>query len=294
MKAKANDSRSAEKALMEAYGLADGSRHDEVRAEVATSLVFVVGKQEGRLGDALRWSETATAVLQRLGGHELLRAWLVNNLGCAYATDQKNDLAVAALQQGSLLKQKLVGSDNTDVGLSEGNLGSVLQGMRRNEEALSHTERAVAIFEKTLGLQHPQLAYQLDTRGEILNALGRYQSARDSFARALSIWEREFGRDAGILAYALTGIGLSYLGEASPSNAIVPLERALALRSGHDTPASERAETSFALAQSLWQTGREMGRARNLAEQARASYAQAAMEKDVASVDAWLRNHGSS
>jgi serine/threonine protein kinase/tetratricopeptide (TPR) repeat protein len=294
MTAKANDSRSAEKALIEAYGLADGSRHDEVRAEVATNLVFVVGKQKGRLNDALRWSETATAVLERLGGHELLRAWLINNLGCAYATDQKNESAVAALQQGSLLKQKLVGPDNIDVALSEGNLGSVLQEMRRNEEALSHTDRALVILEKRLGPQHPQLAYQLDTQGEILNALGKYQEARNSFERASSIWEREFGRDAGILAYALTGIGLSYLGEANPANAIVPLEHALVFRSHQDIPFSERGETSFALAQALWQAGRELPRARHLAEQAKADYVQAEMEKEVVLVDTWLRAHGSS
>src|SRR6185312_10351941 len=81
-----SDPQSAEKALVEAYRLADASRHDEVRAEVATRLVFVLGDQEGRLDEALKWSDTASAVLQRLGGHGLLRAWLLNNIGCAYST----------------------------------------------------------------------------------------------------------------------------------------------------------------------------------------------------------------
>ena len=48
----ANDARAAEKALVEAYRLADASRHDEVRAEVATNLVFVTGYQERHFDDA--------------------------------------------------------------------------------------------------------------------------------------------------------------------------------------------------------------------------------------------------
>ena len=47
----------------------------------ATELVFVFGYQEGMFEEAERWSGTAEAVLQRLGGHELLRAWHLNNIG---------------------------------------------------------------------------------------------------------------------------------------------------------------------------------------------------------------------
>ncbi len=84
MYAKAANGPAAERALVEAYRLADSSGDDEVRAEVATNLVFVIGDQEAKFDEALRWSETAASVLQRLGGHEIFRAWLLNNLGCAY------------------------------------------------------------------------------------------------------------------------------------------------------------------------------------------------------------------
>ncbi len=73
--------RTAERALVESYLAADASRHDEVRAEVATNLVWVVGYQEGRYAEAQRWARYAEAILQRLGGHDLLQAWLLNNLG---------------------------------------------------------------------------------------------------------------------------------------------------------------------------------------------------------------------
>ena len=125
--------------------------------------------------------------------------------------------------EGLNLKQKLLGVDHPDVGLSNGNLAYVLKGMDRNDEALLYVERAIAIEREKLGAQHPGLAFQYDTRGAILNALGRPAAARQSFQQAVAIWERELGPDDTTLAAALTGIGLSYLNEGNPLNAIEPL-----------------------------------------------------------------------
>ncbi|HLK90337.1 MAG TPA: serine/threonine-protein kinase [Polyangia bacterium] len=286
-----DDPRGAEKLLIEAYRLADSARHDEVRAEAATTLVFVIGDQERRLDKALEWADTATAVLHRLGGHELLRAWLLNNIGCAYSVQQDDGSAVKELAESVALKKKLLGDDHTDVALSDGNLGNVLFSMGRYEEALMHNGTALSIFERRLGLGHPQLARALDNRGEILNALGRYADGRKAYERAAAIWERELGGDAGVLAYPLTGIGLALLGESNPASASVPLERALRFRSAEGTEPTERAETSFALARALWESGREQSRARRLATDARTLYAAATMPKELAVVDKWLRDH---
>ena len=68
MKEKADDGRAAESAFVEAYRLADASRHDEVRAEVSTMLVFVVGDQEGNFAEAQTWFGTANSVARAVGG----------------------------------------------------------------------------------------------------------------------------------------------------------------------------------------------------------------------------------
>ena len=295
MKQKANDPRAAESALVEAYSLADASRHDEIRAEVATTLVFVLGDQEARLEDSKRWFSTANAVLKRLGGHELLRAWALNNLGCAYAVHRDTEPGVQALEEGLALKKTLLGPDHPDVGRSEGNLGYVLEGAGRNEEALAHVERSIEIQIKKLGPGHPDLANQLNNRGEILNALGKPEDARRSFGEAIAIWERELGNEAPILAYSLTGIGVGYLAEGRAANAVDPLERAVKVRAGQDAvDPIDWADTWFALAKALWEAGGEQGRAHRLAEEARATYAKAAAAKNLAQVELWLRNHGST
>ena len=251
MYARSSDGRAAEKSLVEAYHSADASRHDEVRADVATSLVFVVGYQESHFDEALKWYETASAVLQRLGGHELLSAWLINNLGCAYEMHHDGATGATYLEKASALKQKILGSDNADVAISEGNLGHVLLELGRKNDALPHVDRAIAIVEKRLGAGHPLLARHLNNRGEILNSLGRYEEGRRANEQASLIWERELGPESLTLAASLTGIGVSYLGEGRPNSALVPLERALKLRSAPDVDLADRAETSFALARAL-------------------------------------------
>ena len=291
---KSNDSRAAERALVESYLAADASRHDEVRAEDATNLVWVVGYQQGRYADAQRWAKTADAILQRLGGHELLQAWLLNNLGGVFEMQGELEAALRTQQEGLALKEKALGRDHPDVGFSEGNLAVVLAALGRNQEALEHVDRSIAILENGLGSSHPEVATQLSNRGEILNSLGRSRDARASFEKARIIWEREFGLDNRNLAYALTGIGVSDLADGDPSSAIVPLERAFKIREAQETDPSRRAETRFALARSLWEAGRDRGRARLLAEEAREGYAKADIKVKLNEVETWLHGHGST
>ncbi len=291
---KENDSRTAEKMLVDSYLAADASRHDEVRAEDATALVWVVGYQQGRYADAQRWAKYAEAILRRLGGHELQQAWLLNNLGCVYDLQGDREGSLRAQQQGLALKERALGRDDPDVGISEGNLAVALEALGRNQEALEHVDRSIAILQNGLGAGHPDLATQLNNRGEILNALGRSRDARASFEKARIIWERELGLDNRNLAYALTGIGVSYLTEGDSLSALVPLERAFKIREAQETDPSRRAETRFALARALWESGRDRGRARALAEDARESYAKAEVKTKLGEVDTWLHVHGAT
>ena len=289
---KSNDTKAAEQALTEAFWAADASRHDEVRAEAAANLVYVVGYQAGNVVGAQRWYTIAEAVLQRLGGHELLQAWLLNNLGCVYDLQGEKEQQLRAHEKALALKEKALGREHPDVALSEGNVSIALALLGRNQEALTHVDRSIAVLETGLGSGHPDLATQLSNRGEILNNLGRYREARQSFERARVIWERELGLDDRNLGYALTGIGLSYLAEGTPTSALVPLERAYKIRQAQETDPSHRAETLFALARALWESSRDRGRARTLAVESREGYRKADAKARMAEVEAWLRERG--
>jgi tetratricopeptide (TPR) repeat protein len=280
----------AERTLTQSFLAADVSRHDEIRAEVAANLVYVIGYQ-ARFADADQWARTADAVLQRLGGHNLLRAWLLNDLGCVLDAQGSREEAVRSYQKALTLKESALGSEHPDVGASEGNLSISFAGLGRWDEALKHARRSLQLLEAGLGSGHPDLAITLSNEGEIYNALGRHREARTAFERARVIWERELGKNSQNTSYALTGIGMSYLGDGRPADAIAPLELALKIRRERDPDPSKMAETSFALAQALWDANQERRRARRLADEARAAYQTMSDRGHAPAVEAWLRDH---
>jgi tetratricopeptide (TPR) repeat protein len=260
---------------------------------VGTLLVYALGYQQARLLDAQTWAKTADAVLRRMGGHELLQAWLLNDLGAVYVFHGHRDEGLQANLDAVAMKEKALGKDHPDVGVSEDNVAIALAEVGRNQEALGHVDRAIALLEGGLGAGHPDLATAHSNRGEILNALGRFGEARQAFERARVILERELGLDAVNLSYPLLGIGVSYLMEGNPVSAIVPLERAFKIRQANDLDPAKRAEASFALARALWESNRDRARARSLAEEAKAGYAKPNTKAKLAEVEGWLRSHAS-
>jgi len=288
---KANEPTAAETALIEAFRSADSARHDEVRAEVAVDLVYVVGYQEGRFQDGQSWAKMSDAILKRIGGHDLLRAWLLNDLGCVLELQRKHAEAAQAHGQAIALKEKVLGKEHPDIGISEANIAIAFEGMGRNLEALAHVNRSVEILERTLGNGHPELAVSLVDQGEILNVLGRHQEAYKAFEHASRIWEEEVGPETVAMTYALHGIGTTYLAEGKAKEAIAPLRRAYELRKAKDPEPSRRAEASFALARALWESDRDRARARSLAQEAAKDYTTSTSKTELAAVEAWLERH---
>jgi serine/threonine-protein kinase len=290
MQMKTNDPRGAEGALTEAFWAADSSRHDEIRAEVAANLVYVVGYQLTRFSEARRWETAAQSVLQRMGGHDLLRAWLLNDYGVVLQLQGENDAALRLNLESLAAKQRVLGSRHPDVSISEGNVAIALTELGRHQEALGHVDNAVAIATEGLGPGHPDLALHLYNRGEILRALGRRADARVSYNGARAIWERELGADNTLLAYVLTGIGQTHLDDNDANSALVPLERAYRIGQSEGPDSPRRAETNFALARALWGARRDRGRALTLAEEAKATYAKTPTQDKLAEVESWLRS----
>jgi eukaryotic-like serine/threonine-protein kinase len=291
---KANDARAAEGAMVEAFSVADSSRHDEVRAEVASNLVYTIGYEDKKFDEARQWFEIASAVLQRLGGHDLQKAWLLNNMGCAYFAHGQMDAGLDALKQGMALKERLLGREQLDLALSEGNVSYVLNEMGRHEEGLSHADQSIAITVKKLGPEHPLLAIWLSNKGEILNALGRYGESAQVFNRARTILERELGPDAHGLAGTLTGLGISYLGQSRPTEAIAVLDRVLRIDGDNPEDPKVHAEALFTLARALWETRGDAKRARHLAQEARGVFGRVADQEKASAVDNWLTGHPAS
>ena len=280
----------AEAIFAEAAFSASAGGDDELVAEAAIAQVMVVGYLEGQPARARHWINLADATLNRIGGHDILRAWLVNNQGTVLYAQGRYEEALALFRQSTALKEKVLGSNAPDVATSLGNMGDPLAKLGRFDEALATNQRTLQILEAN-GDDMEGLPNSLSSRGEYLNAVGRFAEAEGFAARATKLWERRLEAENAYLAYSLTALGRSYLGQDRPRDALAPLARAYDLRSRLDPEPSRLGETAFALAQALWHNQRDRPRALALAAEAERAYARTRETQILSEVRLWLSRH---
>jgi len=285
------DTIAAAVALEEAVWTAELSRHDEVTAKASAQLVYAVGYAQLRFDAGEIWSQLAETMVRRMGGNEYLWGWLFNNRGAMRERQGRLTEAVEDARRAVAVKERVYGPDSADVALSLGNLAIYLEQCGDVETAVRTMERAVKSAEVVLGPDHPTLARFLSNYGEILNRMERFPEAAVVSARALAIAEGESARD-DVLSYPLTALGIAYLGEGKPDQALPVLERASAMREGSEIDSSSAGEVHFALARALHQTGGDTARARDLAVRSRAEYARdsptAKVSRALEQITVWL------
>jgi eukaryotic-like serine/threonine-protein kinase len=261
----------AHEALKSAFWQAEASRYDEMKAEVAVFLVLTSSRR-GRDEETEDWIKQAEASLGRIGGHDRLRAWLALHLGEVRGAQGRNEEAIAHNWRAVELNERS-GASRGQIARNMNNIAITLDEMGRTDEAIGYEDRAIADLSEELGPEHPLVGTFISNRGEMLARLRRHPEARAAFERALAIEEPGFGKDSTNLAYALAGLGESFLAENQPGAAIVPLERALAIRQAGETDRTLVADTSFSLARALWDARVDRARARRLASVAQKTYA---------------------
>jgi tetratricopeptide (TPR) repeat protein len=280
----------AAKDLEEASWLALATRRDDVAAEAGALLVGVVGYHLARHEDGERWASFTEAILERLGpGHDVTRAWTLQNR--ADISIQTNDLdaALAFTRQALALKRKALPPESTDIGASMAAEAEILFRRGDAKTALAVEEDSIAIWTRAYGPNSPWLANLLGNKGEYLVALGRLDEALVAFDDALARWETLWGPTHAFLAYPLTGIGVARWKQGRSADALAPLERALAIREASEPDAATVAETRFALARALWDAGRDRKRALALAATVRTEYERHDTQADKArEVAAWI------
>ncbi len=267
------NTRDAHATIEEALWLAEGSRHDELVIELATIEIYISGYIEHDMVKAQHWANQARVFLQRIGGHDLLRAWMLNNIGVALDANGDRVAAAEEMEKSLRIKERILGKDHPDVAISLANLADTLNAIGRSKEALELSNRGVEIQSRTFGASHPRLVAQLATRAEILNQLGRYEEARRDAEHAVAIQRSEAGPDANLI-YALAPLGEAELGLGHPTRALAPLREALR-RAEEGGVADELPRLRFALARSLWESGHDRKQARLLAAAAASPVASA-------------------
>ncbi len=246
---------------------------------------------QGRYEEAVRYHRRTLAIREAaLGSRHRLVADALSNLGSDLDELGRFDEARGYLERALRIRLEIFGRTHPDVAAAFDNLGAVEANQRQWPEALSHFRQALEVRLATVGREHPKTALTLHNVGNVFNLQGRYGEALTYFKQALAIEEKTLGADHPEVAAELTSIADIERRTGHPERAIETLERALKIMEAQELEPGDVARTRFALAQALWEVGRDTDRALALARQARQDFLTLG-EKDkviLAEVEAWL------
>jgi tetratricopeptide (TPR) repeat protein len=243
-----------------------------------------------RLDEALALYKRALSLKEAEVGPEHPEvAAIQNNIG--YVLWAQGDFAgsLAAQQRALDIRSKLR-EGSVEVGKSLVHRGNVLRALGRIGEALADHRKALSIFEaERLEADRPLVTWAIEHVGRDLHAAGRYDEAERALreGRARVVGRKDPDEESvasfdAVLGGVALGRGDARLAATRLASALPTLER-------KSSPNLVIAEARFWLAQALEGAGRDRGKARALAEQARGTYATlAGRTRERAAIDAWL------
>jgi tetratricopeptide (TPR) repeat protein len=280
----------SEATLHEALFTAEAARDDATAAKVAADLVSVGTYRPGALREAEVWFRLSESILHRLGGeNERIRGWALNNF--ALTVQNYGDLkrAEELLREAIAAKERALGRDHPDVAISLTNLAALLGEDGDPAGAIETATRAIDILSRAGNVDPSRFASARCPIAMSLIALGRYSEAQAIFSSELAR-VRQQDPDNPHVASLLQGLGAVRLAMNQPAAAVPLLEDALHLRMAREVIAYNVAETEFALARALWDSGRDRTRAVTLATRARDAYGERFPRLEHV-VSEWLRTH---
>lgn len=243
------------------------------RIEVRAARVQVLAGA-GRLDEAVSELREVVAVWEQEFGPEHLNSIEAHsNLGALYSQQGRLEASRRELATAVAAFERVLGPSSPGSTLARSNLGVALLLLGRPDEAAPLLESTNAeLLARDSGVYVPMSQSSL---GQLRRVQGRFDEAIALQRDALSRLEA-MGPEATLLVEPLRELGRSLVGAGRAAEALVPLERALAISAQQPLPQTELAQLHFALAQTLVGLGRERPRARMLAERALGAWRDAA------------------
>jgi len=233
-------------AYQEAFQQSFVAHDDEVAAEAAVQLVSL-SWEISQPGAHEAWTEIATTLLTRLGGHDLLWAWLAQNRGFVLDKQGRYEEATVQLREALRLKRALLPPSHPDIELTLVSLASQLQQRGDYAGALAALNEAEGIASKIFKPGYGEWTIFHGVRGAIMFGLRRWSESLAEFRAA----EAGFDRDAPQRLYALLGIARVELEQHRPDRALPRLTEVIAMcdrTPTFDVPACADAHAALARA----------------------------------------------
>jgi tetratricopeptide (TPR) repeat protein len=142
----------------------------------------------GNYAEAEHLALAARAAVER-DNDDVVRAWLLNNLGVLAAKQSRWALARERFEQALHLKQAALGAEHVDVGIAWQNLGTLLSDAGQPRDSLDALTHARTIFAATVGEHHPWNAYVLVSSCQAEHGLGHPSEALALCERALACFD---------------------------------------------------------------------------------------------------------
>jgi CHAT domain-containing protein/tetratricopeptide (TPR) repeat protein len=154
---------------------------------------------------------------------------MLNHLANLYL-DQGRYAEAEPLDQRSLaIREKALGPEHHDVGLTLSDMATLSQSQGRYAEAEPLFRRSLAIREKALGPQHPSVGIALNNLALLYRDQGRYAEAEPLYRRSLAIMEKTRGPEHQQVGIALNNLAQLYQAQGRYAEAEPPFRRSLAI-----------------------------------------------------------------
>ena len=292
------DYETARKAYEEALALGRrelGAEHPEVASMIQRvgNLLF----DQGRFEDSVAYGRQALAIREKVLGPEHHQVGSsLTSLGNALSESGRLAEALASYERALAIHRRTFGEISPSVAVTLNNIANVYLKQRRFDLAERQFGQVVEIRTKTLGPEHPSTALALHNLGIALDRSDRPAEALALFRKSLAISERALGADHPTIVETLLATADAESHAGQRDRALATLERALKTVEGADLGADLGGRTRFQLAEELKSAGRDPGRARSLAERAKADFASLGKDGEgpKEEVEAWLAGRAKS
>jgi tetratricopeptide (TPR) repeat protein/tRNA A-37 threonylcarbamoyl transferase component Bud32 len=227
----AGKQKEAEDFLYRALWAAEASRDDETVARVWILLIWVVGDQMARVGEADRLAQHARAVVERLGRERFpaIATDLHLRLGGVRLVQGKLEQADEEFSRGLELSRKTYGPESLRTSYFLSGLGRVRSRQERSAEALALYRQAQDMRERLWGSEHPALALNLSNIAAELLSLGQRDEAIAAWRRSLALLEASRSPDHPSLAAPLNNLGSALREQGRLDEARQYMQRALTI-----------------------------------------------------------------
>src|SRR5262249_50302971 len=150
------------------------------------------GYDQAQLERAHEAARYAFAALERLGGNEELRAFLLSHLGLVLTREGKYSEALEQHQRALEIRERMRGPAAFQLSASLNNIGIVFAQTGRSDRALEYLQRSLAIKEEMVGAEHPSVLAPLGNLGLLFFLQGKYERSLYYAERALTLSQKAF------------------------------------------------------------------------------------------------------